>query len=125
MSCSAVDKIKAVETYVAGYENGDVEMVMSVFADMATVEDPVGSEPLVGKAAIRNFMAASITLGSKLKLLGSIRCTGNYAAFPFVASLNYEGRDTRIEVIDVFKFDDQGHVIEMRAYFGPDNMKVS
>ena len=125
MSLAAADKIKAVEAYIAAYARGDLDGILSVFADGATVEDPVGSSPLAGKDAIRAFMSAGIAMGAKLSLLGDVRCAGDYAAFPFVVALDYEGRDTRIEVIDVFRFDDQGKVFEMRAFFGPENIRAA
>lgn len=125
MTLAAADKIRAVEAYIAAYAKGDLEGIMAVFADGATVEDPVGSPPLVGKPAIRALMSAGVAMGAKLSLLGDIRCAGDYAAFPFVVALDYEGRDTRIEVIDVFRFDDQGKVVEMRAFFGPENIRAA
>ena len=125
MSVPAADKIKAVEAYIAAYGCGDLDGVVAVFAEHATVEDPVGSPLLVGKAAIRDFMAVGIAMGAKLTLEGPIRCAGDFAAFPFVVTLDIEGRATRIEVIDVFRFDADGKVAEMRAFFGPENMKSS
>ena len=123
MSVTAADQIQAVEAYIAAYGRGDLEGVVAVFADNATAEDPVGSPPLVGKAAIRDFMAVGISMGAQLTLEGPIRCAGDYAAFPFVVTLDIEGQATRIEVIDIFRFDDDGKVMEMRAFFGPENMK--
>lgn len=125
MSVPAADKIKAVEAYIAAYGRGDLDGVVGVFADDATAEDPVGSQPLVGKPAIRDFMAVGIAMGAKLTLEGPIRCASDYAAFPFFVTLDIAGQATRIDVIDIFKFDDDGKVVEMRAFFGPENMKSS
>ncbi|HZG32509.1 MAG TPA: nuclear transport factor 2 family protein [Sphingopyxis sp.] len=122
MSVTVADKVRAVETYIAAYVAGDLDGVVSIFADDATVEDPVGTTPLVGKVAIRDFMAAGIAMGARLALLGSIRCAGDHAAFPFAVTLMHEGRETRIEVIDVFTFDAAGRVCAMQAFFGPDNI---
>lgn len=122
MMVSSEQKVKAVEAYVAAYGAGDLDGVVAVFADDATVEDPVGSTPLVGKAAIRAFMSVGIGMGARLSLQGPVRCAGDYAAFPFEVTLSIEGRKTRIEVIDIFAFDAAGKVREMRAFFGPDNI---
>ncbi len=121
MTISPGQKINAVEAYIAAYGAGDLDGVVAVFADDAIVEDPVGSKPLVGKEAIRAFMAVGIGMGARLSLQGPVRCAGDYAAFPFEVTLAIEGRKTRIEVIDVFAFDTAGKVREMRAFFGPDN----
>ena len=60
--------------------------------------------------------------GAKLVLDGPIRSGGDYAAFAFSAKLNLNGQDLRVDVIDTFKFNEAGKVIEMKAYFGPGNM---
>lgn len=122
MTASTADKIRAIETYIASYGAGDLDGVVSVFADDATVEDPVGTPPIVGGDAIRTFMARGIAMGAKLTLLGAIRCAGEYAVFPFVVTLHVKGKPTRIEVIDQFRFNDAGKVVEMRAFFGTENI---
>lgn len=112
----------AVHEYVAAFDAGAPERVAALFAEGATVEDPVGTPPHVGKEAILAFYAASMQTGARLKLDGPVRICGPYAAFAFTVHLHWEGRDQRVEVIDTFRFDDDGKVIEMRAYFGPTNM---
>ena len=47
-----------VQRYVAALNAGDLEGIVALYADDATVEDPVGSEPQRGIAAIRAFMPA-------------------------------------------------------------------
>lgn len=112
----------AVHEYVAAFDAGAPERVAALFAEGATVEDPVGTPPHVGKEAILAFYAASMQTGAKLKLDGPVRICGPYAAFAFTVHLHWDGRDQRVEVIDTFRFDDDAKVIEMRAFFGPTNM---
>lgn len=122
---STAEKIKVVDNYVASYNKGDLEGIVSIFADDATVLDPVGTPLLHGKKAIRNFMQAGVSMGAQLHLEDAIRCAGDYATFPFIVELEFESKLTGIEVIDIFRFDEYGKVIEMRAFFGPDNMKAA
>lgn len=112
----------AVHEYVAAFDAGSPERVAALFSDDASVEDPVGTEPKVGQAAILEFYTASMQTGAKLKLEGPIRVCGPYAAFAFSVLLNLGGKDMHVDVIDTFKFNDDGKVVEMRAYFGPTNM---
>ena len=93
-----------------------------MFADDATVEDPVGTPPHVGREAIHAFYAASMQTGAKLKLDGPVRIAGPFAAFAFSVLLHYEGKDQRVDVIDTFRFNEDNQVVEMKAYFGPSNM---
>lgn len=112
----------AVHDYVAAFDRNDPAAVVALFADDATVEDPVGTEPHVGRDAILGFYTASMLTGAKLKLEGPVRLCGDFAAFPFSANLTLDGKDLRVDVIDTFRFDHNDKIAEMRAYFGPANM---
>lgn len=115
--------VAAVHAYVDGFEQGDLDAIVGLFADDATVEDPVGTPPKRGLAEIRPFYAGSLATGAKLELLGDPRCAADYVAFPFAVKLEWDGRRQIIEVIDTFRFDEAGKITEMRAFFGPANMK--
>jgi steroid delta-isomerase len=117
--------VTAVETYVASYNRGDLDGICAIFAENASVEDPVGTPPRIGQAALREFFAVGIAAGARLTLDGPVRCAAGHAAFAFHVNLHWDGADTRIDVIDVFTFDDEGKVAGMKAYFGSANMGVS
>lgn len=112
----------AVHDYVAAFDRNDPAAVAALFAENATVEDPVGTAPHVGREAILAFYTASMQTGAKLKLEGPIRLCGDYAAFPFSANITLDGKDLHVDVIDTFRFDQNDQITEMRAYFGPANM---
>lgn len=114
--------VATVNAYVAAFDANNPQAVADLFADDATAEDPVGTPPHKGKAAILEFYTQSMATGAKLKLDGPVRVCLPYAVFPFTVLLHYQGKDQRIDVIDTFKFNDDGKIIEMRAYFGPTNM---
>ncbi len=113
--------IRAVHDYVAAFDKSDPELVVALFAENGTVEDPVGAPIIKGSAAIRDFYAQAMARGAKLRLEGPVRTIANHAAFAFSAFFDQAG-EKRIEIIDTFRFDDQGKVAEMRAFWGPGNM---
>jgi steroid delta-isomerase len=113
--------IRAVHDYVTAFDKNDPEMAVALFAENATVEDPVGSQIIKGRAAISDFYKQVMERGAKLRLEGAVRAAANYAAFAFSALMDPAG-EKRIEVIDTFRFDEQGKVVEMRAFWGPGNM---
>lgn len=115
------EMVRAVERYVAAFDDSDPGAVRDLFAANATVEDPVGTPPHVGHEAIHAFYARSMKTGARLKLEGPVRTADNTAAFPFSVHLTLADGPTRIDVIDLFTFDDDGKVTSMRAYFGPAN----
>lgn len=111
----------AVHEYVDAFAAGSPERVAALFAQGATVEDPIGTPPHVGYDAILGFYTASMQTGAKLQLEGPVRIAGEYAAFAFSVKLHMGGNDMRVDVIDTFRFNEDGKVTEMRAYFGPTN----
>ena len=120
---SAEQMLAAVNGYVDGFSRGDVEAIVALYAENATVEDPVGTQIHRGTEEIRAFYTYSLSTGAKLELMGDPRCAADYVAFPFKVKLHWEGQSSVIEVIDTFRIDDDGKIIEMRAYWGPANMK--
>ncbi len=106
-----------VRRYIAAFNAGDADAVAALFTDKASVEDPIGSPAHVGREAIRHFYAAAIATGAQLELQGAIRVAGSHAAFPFVARLTVDGAPMELEVIDTMRFDEDGRIQEMRAYF--------
>jgi len=113
--------IAAVHGYVAAFDAGDAEAAVALFAEDATVEDPVGTPAKIGHDDIRAFYTASMQTGAKLHLQGPVRVGEDYAAFAFQVRLNWEGKTSTVDVIDIFRFNADGKVAKMEAYFGPTN----
>ncbi len=118
-------KLAVLNGYVAAFEVGDAEAAAALFAENATVEDPVGTPIKRGKAEIKEFYATSMATGATLELLGPARFGGDYVAFPFAVKLEWGGQKSVIEVIDTFRLNDEGKIVEMRAFWGPENMKTA
>ncbi len=112
----------AVHAYVEAFAKGDPELAVAIFAEDAVIEDPIGTPPRIGHAAIREFYVQSMATGATLHLAGPVRVAAAHAAFAMQVRLHWNGKDMAIDVIDTFAFDDAGKVTEMRAYFGPGNM---
>lgn len=115
--------ISIVDSYLRGLNNKDLETILSLFAENATVEDPVGSEILEGIDAIKKFYSAAVAMDLKLVRTGPVRIAANEAAFPFYLEMEHKGKLMRIDIIDVFRFDEEGKVVSMRAFWGRSNRK--
>jgi steroid delta-isomerase len=114
---------QAMQAYIDLYNKDDLEGVVGLYADAATVEDPVGQPLKSGKPAIREFYKFAMTTGARLSLAAPIRAShGNAAAMAFDVKLNYQGSNMIIRVIDVMTFDDKGKFSSMKAYWGPSDM---
>lgn len=116
MSMEKKKLIEVVERYLEAYNEKDLDGILALYAEDASMEDPVGSEPRSGRAAIREFYEHGFAMGAKVALDGGIRCAGDSVAFPMRASLG----DTTIEIIDVFDLDSDGRIARMRAYWSPE-----
>jgi steroid Delta-isomerase len=117
---TADDKVQAitdtVNRYIALLGDGDVDGLVSLYADDATVEDPVGGEVHIGSQAIKGFYSAVANVEREAELV-SLRVAGHEAAFHFRLIVTAGDHKMRIEPIDVMVFDDRGKVSAMKAYW--------
>lgn len=113
------DKLTAVDRYIEAFATSNLDIIRELYAEDATVEDPVGSDVHRGIEAICGFYGGVLQAGIKLTLTGTPRCAGNAVAFPF----QVQAPGMEIDVIDVFEFNDAGKVVSMRAYWGPENSR--
>lgn len=113
------DRIAVVHRYVEAFDKQDMDIIRDIYADDATVEDPVGTDVHRGIEAICAFYEGGLNSGARLHLTGPVRCAGNSVAFPFQVRMG----EMVIDIIDVFEFNDAGKICSMRAYWGPENMQ--
>ncbi len=123
MAATADQMRNAVHAYVDGINGRSLDGIVNIFAEDASVEDPVGSVPVRGRAAITDFYRAALDLDLTLSLQGPIRLAAGHAAFPFQIAMAWRGEPVTIDVIDIFTFDDAGKVTSMKAIFSRNNRK--
>ena len=113
-----------MQAYIDRMNAGDLAGVVALYADDATIEDPVGSGKVVtGKEAITAFYAGSMKTKAQLKLSAPIRTShSDSAAMAFEVTLDWGGLMS-ISVIDVMTFNAAGQFTTMRAYWGPEDMR--
>jgi steroid delta-isomerase len=117
------DHIRRIyDLYPELLNKGDVEGIVELYAEDATIEDPIGSELRRGRDAIRAFYRASA--GSvTMKRSGPVRVAGHEAATPVVVLLGPEGRQSALDVISVMSFDEAGKIRSMRAFWSMDAIR--
>jgi steroid delta-isomerase len=103
--------------HVAAHDRQDW---LALFGDDALVEDPVGSPPHCGRAAIREFYRASAG-AVRLELEGRVRNAGNEGAAAMIARPAADPT-MRVETLDVMVFRDDGLIASMRAYWSGDTV---
>jgi steroid delta-isomerase len=119
------EKIReVVEQYVARVATGTTDEVLELFADGATVEDPVGSGVRTTRDAIREFYSGLESLEQAGEVL-SVRVAGGQAAFLFELRTRAGEQTYTLAPIDVMTFDDDGRITSMRAYWSDADLTVS
>ena len=108
---------EVADNYLLYLNEKNLEGILSLYADNATVEDPVGSELVIGMAALRKFYSGAVNIDLKLTRTGPVRVAGIEIAFPFQLLMNVDGTPMVTDIIDVFRFDEAGKIVSMRAFW--------
>jgi steroid delta-isomerase len=119
------DRIREViDEYVRLVGSGTADEIVALYAEDATVEDPVGTDVRTGHGPIREFYATLEGLQQETRMI-SARIAGGEAAFHFEIITRAGEKTYTLSPIDVMTFDDDGRVTAMRAFWGDGDMVVS
>jgi len=119
---SADETRQFVESYIRAFNARDLDAVAAIYAEHATLEDPVGSQLHEGRAAIRAFYEQYRDQPSFLQLTGDFYYAGDAVAFSFFCFLGTGPESMIVQITDTFRFDTEGRVSEMRAFWGAANI---
>jgi steroid delta-isomerase len=119
MAANSEEIRKTIGEYIGFMNAADVESVVELYAEDAILEDPIGTAPIRGRAAIREFYSGAVAGNVTLEATGNPRVAAGQAAFPMRARL---GDAHTIEIIDVMVFDDDGRISSMRAFWSTDGV---
>lgn len=116
------DNAATVKRYLQELAKGDTDAIAALYADDATVEDPVGGEVHIGRQAIHGFYS-NVPRGDNDTEVVTLRALGHEAAFFWRLTVGLgDGGKMRIDIISTMTFDDEGKIASMKAYWGPDNL---
>jgi steroid Delta-isomerase len=126
VACEAMPSKDAVTQTVKSYleflAEGSADDILTLYAEDATIEDPVGSDLRRGHEAIREFYTAFQDADKQTELL-ELRVSGSEAAFLWQLTLNAGQGHTTIAPISHMTFDDDARIIAMRAFWSPDDVR--
>ena len=118
---SVEDMRKTVTSYLELVANGTAEDITALYADDATVEDPVGTDPHVGRDGILAFYKVIEPIKRATELV-SFKAAGNIAVFEFRITTYFEQMTIHLNPVDIMEFGEDGKVVRMRALWGPEDM---
>lgn len=113
-----------VVKYLEAVAGGDAAVVAALYAENGTLEDPVGTAPREGRAAVQEFYGGLAGADISTELL-TLRVAGNTAAFHFRVTTKAGEQSYIVEPIDVMTFNEAGEIASMRAVWAPSDMKVA
>ncbi len=123
MGASRETILETIQRYVDLVATGASADVVALYADGATVEDPVGTEVRRTREEIAEFYGALDGLEQSARLL-HVRVAGNEAAFAFELVTKAGEATYTLSPIDVMTFDDDGRITSMRAFWSGEDMVV-
>lgn len=116
---------ETLQAYIDLFNRADAEGIAELYATDATVEDPIGSPVKHGKTEIAAFYKMAVQTKTQLRLVAPIRASSaGEAAMAFDVELNMPSGRSVIRVIDTMRFNADGRVAAMRAYWGPGDMST-
>jgi steroid Delta-isomerase len=111
-----------VQRYLHTVATGSAEDVAALYAEDATLEDPVGGgEVHIGRQAIAGFYKATENAEVQTELI-ELRVGGHEAAFLFAITVTVGDSTLRIVPIETMTFTSDGQIASMKAYWGPQNI---
>lgn len=97
-----------VSGYVDAVSRRDVEASVACFTEDAIQEDPVGTAPNEGRAAIRDFFEKSFAADFEVEADDEVLIGGGHASFRFVIKVATGGDPFVVRVADLGRVTDEG-----------------
>ena len=121
MVASNEDIRSTVQRYLDLVATGSAAEIASLYAEDATLEDPVGSDVLAGRPAIEAFYATIENLTITTNLVTLRACAGQ-AAFHFEIVTDVGEVKAKMAPLEVMTFDEAGKITSMRAFWSDDDL---
>ncbi|WP_132992599.1 nuclear transport factor 2 family protein [Gordonia zhaorongruii] len=118
------DKISAtVEAYISHLTSGTADDLADLFAEGATVEDPIGAPVRRTRDELVEFYGIITGMESRNATLKWTRIAGDTAVFEFTLVTGNSEMKFEITPIDIMVFDENGKIASMRAVWESSDLK--
>lgn len=109
---------ETIQGYLDAFNRDDRAAFCALFREDAVLEDPVGTPAHVGRDAIGAFWDAVHGMAGSIRLEATRRIVcGAEAAMVLTIEAAMGGQRMRIHAVDTFRFDGEGRIAELRAYW--------
>lgn len=115
---------KVLQAYADAWQSKDREAWLALFADNASITDPVGQPAMEGKEAIAGFYDRVTGMAESMDFqIHRIVGCGKKGALLFTLVTVMGSAKMAIDVIDIFEIDDAGKILTLEAYWDNGCMK--
>lgn len=114
----------AVDAYIERLTAGDAKAIVELYANGATVEDPIGSDVRTTREQLLEFYTIIQNLDDRTATLKWKKIAGDTAVFEFTLVTHTAGMAFEITPVDIMVFDDDGKIVSMRAVWAQEDLKV-
>ncbi len=115
---SQADMKAKLQAYLNAVNVGDAAAAIALFADDATIEDPLGSAVQQGKPAIEAFVRGLVSRRTNFELVTPIRGSNTNAA---AIAVKARVGTAVVNIIETYTFNPDGRISSMRAYWGSED----
>ncbi|MGV9827471.1 MULTISPECIES: nuclear transport factor 2 family protein [unclassified Gordonia (in: high G+C Gram-positive bacteria)] len=112
-----------VHRYVELLTGGTADELADLFAESATVEDPIGAEIRDTREQLVEFYGVITGMDERTATLKWVKIAGDTAVFEFTLVTGTAGMRFEITPVDIMVFDADGKVASMRAVWEPADLK--
>ncbi len=118
------EKIAAtVQAYIDGLNSGSADDIADLYAEGATVEDPIGAPIRGTREELVEFYGIITNLDSRDATLKWTKIAGDTAVFEFTLVTGTAGMKFEITPVDIMVFNDEGKIVSMRAVWEQSDLK--
>jgi len=121
MTATAEQVRQVLQDYIRAWTIKDKALLLSLFAEDAVLEDPVGTPPFRGHEGIGKFwdFALSDSARQITPRLEEIRACGNQGILRFTMEvrLPHEGKGLNLSIIEHAQLNDDGKLNHLRAFW--------
>lgn len=112
---------QAVAEYFAALRSMDPDRWVRTFAEDAQSQDPVGTPPMRGRAALHNFLTGVLSLFNELGLTEDyVFVAGNSAAVKWTGrGIGRNGAHVTFHGVDVIDCNADGEIVSVLAFWDP------
>lgn len=113
----------AVTAYVDALNSGTAEEIADLYADGATVEDPIGAPLRTTRDELVEFYGIITGMPHREATVAWTKIAGDTAVFEFTLVTGTDDAKFKITPVDIMVFDENGKVSSMRAVWSPSDLE--